>query len=177
MLCIYPSLSTLRLEVSGIEVTRTGSAFLRNFSNSSDRSELVQRLGKVRPDSQPRWGSMSAHQMVCHLSDSFRAAMAEKYISPASTPFKRTVMKWWALWAPLPWPHGVKTRPEMDQKIGGTPPEDFAVDVEALRELMNRFCAWDKDYAPHATLGPLSRQERMRHAYLHVNHHLRQFGT
>jgi len=115
--------------------------------------------------------------MICHLSDSFRASLGEKQISPASTLFKRTLLKWIALWMPLQWPHGVKTRPEMDQRQGGTAPEEFASDLEKLRNLFDRFISWRGEYAPHPILGRLSRTERMRHAYLHMDHHLRQFGA
>ena len=34
-------------------------------------------------------------------------------------------MKWVALYAPIPWPKGVPTRPEMDQYVGGTAPFEF----------------------------------------------------
>ena len=120
---------------------------------------------------------MSPHQMICHLSDSFRASLGEKYISPSSSPFKRTLFKWTALWLPLPWPHGIKTRPEMDQQLGGAPPAAFDSDLDQLRSLFERFCSCQGEFAPHAMLGQMSRNERMRHAYLHMDHHLRQFGA
>jgi len=120
---------------------------------------------------------MSAHQMVCHLSDSFRASLKEKYISPSSAFLKRTLLKWVALWVPLQWPRGIKTRPEMDQRQGGTPPAEFVSDLETLRILLERFCSSQGEFAPHAMLGQMSRKERMRHAYLHMDHHLRQFGA
>jgi hypothetical protein len=120
---------------------------------------------------------MSAHQMICHLSDSFRAALSEKHVSSSSTLFKRTIYKWAALWVPFRWPHGVKTRPEVDQQQGGTRPVEFSSDVENLRILFERFCGWKREFAPHAMFGQLSRTERMRHAYLHMDHHLRQFGA
>jgi hypothetical protein len=33
--------------------------------------ELVDRLQGLRPETRALWGKMNAHQMVCHLSDSF----------------------------------------------------------------------------------------------------------
>jgi hypothetical protein len=86
-------------------------------------------------------------------------------------------MKWAALWVPLPWPHGIKTRPEIDQQRGGTPPAEFASDLEKLRILLERFCASQGEFGPHPMFGQMSRAERMRHAYLHMDHHLRQFGA
>lgn len=150
---------------------------MKTLANLQDRSELLSRLAEVRADSQPRFGTMSAHQMICHLSDSFRSSLGEKYISPSTNLFKRTIYKWIALWAPMRWPVGVKTRPEMDQQVGGTPPVKFDSDLEKLRILFDRFCSCDGSFAPHAMLGKMSRTERMRHAYLHIDHHLRQFGV
>src|SRR5258708_28156192 len=67
--------------------------------------------------------------------------------------------------------------PRLDQHQGGTPPAEFASDLEKLRILFNRFCTSEVEFAPRATLGQMSRSERMRHAYLHMDHHLRQFGA
>jgi hypothetical protein len=150
---------------------------MKTLFNIPDRNEVLDRLHGVRPESQCLWGRMSAHQMICHLSDSFRAALGEKKISQTTTLFKRTIYKWVALWFPFHWPHGIKTRPEMDQHQGGTPPSEFASDLAKLHILFDRFCTSHGEFAPHATLGQMSRSERMRHAYLHMDHHLRQFGA
>jgi hypothetical protein len=149
---------------------------MKSLLNPADREEILGRLSSVRSDSARRWGSMSAPQMICHLSDSFRSALGEKSVSPDTNLFKRTGMKWLALWVFSNWPHGVRTRPEMDQQQGGTPPAEFAADVQQLRVLFDRYCA-AQQYSPHPMMGPMSRTERMRWAYLHMNHHLRQFGV
>jgi len=125
---------------------------MKTLLNDPDRSEVLDRLSRVRSDSPRRWGNMSAHQMICHLSDSFRATLGEKQISSSSTLFKRTIYKWAALWMPLQWPHGIKTRPEIDQQQGGTQPVEFASDVEKLRTLFDQFCGWQGEFAPHAML-------------------------
>jgi hypothetical protein len=154
---------------------------MKTLFNIPDRNEVLDRLTGVRPESQRRWGSMSAHQMICrlicHLGDSFRAALGEKQLSQSTTFFKRTIYKWAALRLPFHWPYGIKTRPEMDQHQGGTPPAEFASDLKKLRILLDRLCNSEGEFAPHATLGQMSRTERMRHAYLHMDHHPRQFGA
>jgi hypothetical protein len=150
---------------------------MKSLSNDRDRNEVLERLAKVRPDRQALWGKMSAPQMICHLSDSFRGALGEKYISPSTSLFNRVVIKNIALWVPLKWPHGRETRPEIDQKLGGTPPAEFASDVEGLRILVKRFSAHEGEFTPHAFFGQMSKSERSRHAYLHMDHHLRQFGA
>ena len=151
---------------------------MKSLRNRNDREEVLGRLMALQPDSTRRWGKMSAHQMVCHLSDSFLTAFGEKEVSPATSLFQRTVVKWIALKSPLRWPPGVKTRPEVDQEIGGTRPTEFRRDVEALSRIVERFTLQPREFAwrPHPTFGALTDEERMRWGYLHMDHHLRQFG-
>jgi hypothetical protein len=66
---------------------------MKTLLNDRDRSDVLRRLSQVSSESQRSWGSMSAHQMICHLGDSFRAALGEKQISSSSTLFKRTLYK------------------------------------------------------------------------------------
>jgi len=151
---------------------------MKSFLNQADKKEILERLSNLRPDGRRRWGKMTPHQMICHLSDSFKFTFGEKEISSISNPFTRSVVKWIALYAPLPWPRGVKTRPEMDQEIGGTPPDDFEGDRRQLLTLIERFTAPAKDvkFCPHPFFGDMSEAEWMRWGYLHCSHHLRQFG-
>ena len=149
---------------------------MKTLAEPSIQQEIKRRLQIVRPESQRRWGRMSANQMVCHLSDSFRRILGEKHAS--SLP-PRKLLKWAALWIPIPWPHGLKTRPEMDQEIGGTCPVNFASDCNELLNLMDRFTcgAPVPRFEPHPMFGQMSRRENMRWGYLHMDHHLRQFGV
>jgi len=151
---------------------------MKTFDCERDFIEIQRRLKTVCPESRRRWGRMTAHQMICHLSDSFLAVTGRKAMSMATGPFQRTVLKWTALYAPLPWPHGVRTRPEIDQGIGGTRPSDFAADVALLEALSVQFTAEINsiDGRPHPIFGPMSRSDWLRWAYLHMDHHLRQFS-
>jgi hypothetical protein len=152
---------------------------MKTVADPSDKEEILRRLHLLRPDTARRWGRMTAHQMLCHLSDSYQAVMGEKKVSPASGVFQRTVMKWVALQVPLPWPHGISTRPEIEQGRGGTLPADFELDRGQVVALTNRFTRADRDFqwSAHAIFGPLNESEWMRWGYLHADHHLRQFGV
>jgi hypothetical protein len=137
---------------------------------------LVGRLGKLH-DKRPRaWGRMTAHEMVCHLGDSFAGVLGERPIAPADTWLNRTVIKYVALHTSLTWPKGTPTRPEVDQTIGGTKPTDFDRDRERVVTLMRRFADPSARYAPHPIFGPLTRDEWMIWGWRHTDHHLRQFA-
>ena len=152
---------------------------MRTLENPRVLRELLDRLGRLRPDSVAQWGRMSAHQMICHLCDSARMAIGERDVSAATGLYQRTLLKWIALYAPLPWPPGIVTRPEVDQVAGGTKPGQFAMDVEMLRVLTARLIEQEAGLAgrAHPIFGPLSRRAWMRWAFLHMDHHLRQFGV
>jgi hypothetical protein len=120
---------------------------------------------------------MSAHQMVCHVADALRMALGTKATSPTGGMFHRTVLKWIVLYVPLRWPRGILTRPELDQYAGGTRPGDFAADVADVEVLLSQVARYRPSHRPpHPLFGHLSHRAWLRWAYLHTDHHLRQFG-
>jgi Protein of unknown function (DUF1569) len=120
---------------------------------------------------------MNVHQMVCHLNDSYQVALTEKPANSVSGLLQRTIIKWVALKAPMHWPKGVPTLPEVEQGKGGSMPVEFRKDTESLQDTLTRFCAQLPRPLPrHAIFGAMSREDWMRWGYLHADHHLRQFG-
>jgi hypothetical protein len=152
---------------------------VKTLARSRDKADILQRLGNVRPQSAARWGRMTAHQMVCHLNDSLRMAAGQKAVSAATGVLQRTFVKWMALYVPVRWPAGIETRPEIDQKLYGTRPADFAADMAELQALVELVTTERQNIArpPHPIFGSLSEAAWLRWAYLHIDHHLRQFGV
>jgi hypothetical protein len=146
--------------------------------DSADMASLDARLSRLSPESQRRWGRMTASQMICHLTDAFVGSLAYGKGKPArpATLFGKTLMKWWAL--NLPWPHGIKTAAAADQERGGTPPTEFESDMARLQSSIKQFRAELPGLAgrSHYFFGPLSAGEWARWGYQHIDHHLRQFG-
>ena len=150
----------------------------RDIANPDQRAAIVARLRRLAPNSPRQWGRMTSHQAVCHLSDSFRSMMSSTPITSIATPLSRTVVKWIALKAPMKWPPGVKTMPEVDQEIGGTKPLEFARDRQELEALIERFAAKQgADMQAHPMFGRMTAMEWRRWGWLHMDHHLRQFGV
>ncbi len=143
------------------------------------RQQIVKRLVALKRDLPPRWGRMNAHQMVCHVSDSFRASMGRKKVSPATGLLQQTAVKWLALYLPVPWPKGVATRPEVEQGLGGTPPAEFIRDRAELVCLIESFSEPNRgfNWHPHPIFGNMCDRQWLRWGYLHTDHHLRQFGV
>ncbi len=79
---------------------------MKNLSSPITKEEIFRRLQAIHPGSERRWGKMSAHQMVCHLNDSYRMFMDEKTVKPAPVPYSRTLLRWIALWTRFGGPEG-----------------------------------------------------------------------
>jgi hypothetical protein len=152
---------------------------VKTLADPQVKQEIVARLRRVEAAAQRRWGKMTAPQMVCHVADAFRAACGERAVSPAKRIPLRRLVKFGALYLPLPWPHGVPTLPEMDQRMGGTPPANFSADIAELQRLLDKFTANPRgfEWPPHPIFPGMSQQDWMRWGYLHTDHHLRQFGV
>jgi hypothetical protein len=106
-------------------------------------------------------------------------AIGRKPVSYASGPLRRTIIKWMALYAPITWRTGILTRPEIDQECGGTKPCDFSADVKDLEALVELIAMQPErvDGRVHPIFGRMSRAAWLRWSYLHMDHHLRQFGA
>jgi hypothetical protein len=150
---------------------------MKSIQNEADRKAILRRIARVRPDTPRRWGRMSAHGMVCHLTDSFEGCLGERPVADRSTLMGRTVTRWLALSTPVPWPRGVPTTPEVDQERDGTPPGDFEADLARLIEITEDFARRiDPASLRHPIFGRMTAGEWGRWAYRHVDHHARQFG-
>ena len=95
--------------------------------------------------------------------------------------FTRTILKWLVL-SGVPAPKGkVETFPELDYaKGGGTPPAELAEDLDALRGSVERFVERASTGEPFVTspaFGKLSPRSYGRLMYVHMHHHLKQFGV
>jgi Protein of unknown function (DUF1569) len=152
---------------------------MKSLNGTESLRELLERLERVTPETARVWGTMTPHQMVCHLNDSFKLSMGERSAVDISTPLTRTVVKWIAIYTPLPWPKGLTTLPEVNQQIGGTAPIEFWRDRDALVRTMTRFSAAERDFewSTHPIFRRMSEREWQRWGYRHADHHLRQFGA
>ena len=152
---------------------------MKTLANPSDKAEVLRRLDSISPGSTRRWGTMTVLEMVCHCGDALRVSMGDRQTQPIGNWMWRVVMKPAALWFPRPWPPGVPTVPECDPRRKGTQPTELAVHLGELHELIGRFTRRPLEYAlqAHPMFGPMTEKEWMRWGYLHLDHHLRQFGA
>ena len=145
---------------------------MKTLRDPKARRSLQGRLNHLRADAPPKWGTMSADQMLRHLNASLRTALGTLDCVPEDTLLTRTAIKWAALFGP--WPKGkVKTNREMNASDA----YDFEREREELGSLIEEVAARDGAWPSHPTFGPMSGWQWRRLEFRHVDYHLRQFGA
>lgn len=149
---------------------------MRNISNVAVLEDLVSRLNRLAPGQQRYWGTMNAHQMALHVGDAIAAVL--KLRPFASKPRRRpaTVSRVLLLHFLPRMPRGIKSG--ADPAATANEPDVFGKDVERAVGLLQRLATASPEMLVdrHPILGPMTRAEWMRYAFLHTDHHLRQFG-
>lgn len=148
---------------------------MRSIFSDNERRRLHRRIDRLVPGAPRRWGRMTAHQMVCHLTDSVESAFDEEPEAPGTGPLSRQPLKWLVLNV-LPWPRGSMQSPE---RLTRRRPSAWPADVRALHDALERLAARDPraEWPTSDVFGKLSRREWGVLLRTHIHHHLKQFGA
>jgi hypothetical protein len=139
---------------------------------------LVERLRALEPETPRRWGTMTAHEMLCHLGDAAEMVLRTRPRVKPVTVRPRPLFKALVLWSPFRPPHGVPTNPQHDPKADGTKPDAFDNDRERAIAALERIASARGELEPvHGMFGPMTVADWHRWAWKHTDHHLRQFGV
>ena len=154
------------------------SGVLKTVANPVVHTSLIARLNSLTPESKRRWGTLTPHEMLCHLGDASEMVLRLRP-RPAPVPMRRRpVVRSLGLWTPLRWPHGWQTNPSHDPRVAGTRPSEFAADLRRAMLTLEKIAAAKADALEpvHGVFGMMSTVDWQRWAFKHTDHHLRQFG-
>ena len=148
---------------------------MRNLGTSGCLDDLVARVQRVTPDSARLWGKMNAQQMLLHLGGASAAALGQKEFVIKPRP-GGAVVRFVLFYLMRRYPR--------DIRVGSNPagravdPSDFDRDRQRVIDLLRAMAAPDASLVPrHPIFGRMSRGSWLRWAYMHTDHHLRQFGV
>ena len=151
---------------------------MKTVRDARVRQSLIARLQNVRPDSTRRWGTLTPHEMLCHLGDASEMALRTRPRPTRVRERRRPLFKALLLWTAIRWPHGVKTNPSHDPRAGGTRPTVFSDDLARTVAALEAIGAASAGLEPfHGLFGAMSVRDWQRWAYKHTDFHLRQFGV
>ncbi|WP_299823078.1 DUF1569 domain-containing protein [uncultured Pontibacter sp.] len=150
---------------------------MENIFNAAVTAELVSRLNKLQPDSQPLWGKMSVSQMLAHCNVTYEMVYEDKH--PRPNPFLKFMLKL------LVKKYVVNEKPYKQNAHTASQfmvPDNKSFEAEKTR-LINYLHKTQQLGEAHFegkdshSFGPLTSQEWNNMFYKHLNHHLNQFGV
>lgn len=150
---------------------------MTNLFDAAVVAEVKDRLARLRPDSEGRWGKMTVAQMMAHCSGAMEDAVGLRF------PHRRFLGR---LIGPLAKKSIIYDEKPMrpnspsDKSLLVTDERDFEVERQRLRKLIDRFAEGGPERCtkhPHSFFGRLTPVEWAGVMYQHLAHHLRQFGV
>jgi hypothetical protein len=152
---------------------------MKNLFDAMVANQVKTRLAQLEPQSERRWGKMTAAQMLAHCSVSMQWAVGE--VVPEKGPLPVRLIG--RLVKPMVFrnedplkknsPTATSLRMEGEER-------DFGKERQRLLELIDQFAAGGAAACtenPHSFFGKMTPEEWAILMYKHLDHHLRQFGV
>jgi hypothetical protein len=150
---------------------------MKSVFDQQDVDELMNRIQKLSPDSQPQWGKMSVGQMLAHCNVTYEMVYTDKH--PKATGIKRFLLKTF-LKNPVcnekPYPKNSRTAPQFlitTERVFETEKGRL---IDFIRQTQENGKAYFEGRESNS-FGSLTAQEWNNMFYKHLDHHLNQFGV
>lgn len=149
---------------------------MKTIFDGVTHEELIERIGRLTPESERLWGKMTASQMMEHTARALEMATGQK---PMKQMFLGKLIGWAVkpgFISERPMPKNAPTGPSL--KIQNDP--DFEPTRDKLKGLITDFYGLGEsgtDGNIHGFFGSLTGKQWGETQYKHVDHHLQQFGV
>jgi hypothetical protein len=154
---------------------------MKNIFDRTVSDELIARIDRIAPTTQPKWGRMNAAQMLAHCSKPYDTLYDAEYRKryPPHTGLMRLLLNWFVkplVVGPKPYKPNTRTAPSYvvaDERV-------FANERDKLVGYLNKVQVLgrsDFEGKLSYSFGPLTADEWNTLFYKHLDHHLQQFGV
>jgi hypothetical protein len=150
---------------------------LPNIFNKSVTDEMIARINKLKADTKPKWGKMSAPQMLAHCNVTYEMVYENKHPKPNF--FMKFILKTFVkniVVGEKPYKRNSQTAPAFLI----TDSRDFDLERKRLIGYLNQTQQLGEesfDNKESHSFGKLSKVEWNNMFYKHLDHHLTQFGV
>ena len=149
---------------------------MKNLFDIDTYKEITDRINKLTPQTENKWGKMDVAQMMAHCLEAFKVPVSEKELPRM---FIGRLIGWMMkskLYNESPWKKSLPTAPNFIIKDT----RDFEVEKKKLLsilEVFNTKNATGIGDKIHPLFGKLTAEQWGKSMYKHLNHHLEQFGV
>ena len=149
---------------------------MKNLFDTDAYKEIADRVNKLTPQSQRKWGKMDVAQMLAHTAEAFKVPLSEKKLPRM---FLGRLLGWMIkskLYNDSPWKQNLPTSPNFiikDERV-------FEAEKRQLSELIDKFYKAGPEGIskfPHPFFGKFTPDQWGKSMYKHLDHHLHQFGV
>ena len=150
---------------------------MKNVFQLSDKTEILERIHKLTPNTQRKWGKMTVAQMLAHLNVSYEMIYEDKH--PKSNFLMGLILKYLVknmVVNEKPYKQNGQTAPAFIIKDD----KDFETEKNRLIDYINKTQELGEAYfngKESHSFGALNKTEWNNMLYKHLNHHLTQFGV
>lgn len=138
--------------------------------------EIINRVNKLSPSTQRKWGKMNVDQMLAHCSVGMQTATGEKILQSGF--FLKLIGPLFKAQTTNEKPFRKESPTHPGFIVGNT--EGFEKEKQKLIGLINKFHQGGEAKCttnPYVFFGKLSPTQWSSLMYKHLDHHLRQFGV
>ncbi len=151
---------------------------MKNLFDATVAHQVKTRLAKLEPQSERRWGRMTAPQMLAHCSMSMQWAVGETVPEKAALPARLMgrLVKPMVLRNDDP----LRKNSPTAKALVVADERDLDRERNQLSGLIDKFAAGGAAGCtrnPHSFFGRMTPDEWAILMYKHLDHHLRQFGV
>lgn len=150
---------------------------LPNIFSKEVNDSIISRIEKLQPSTTPKWGKMSASQMLAHCNVTYEMAFEDTIPRPGF--IKKLLLNLFVKKSVLnekPYPKNSPTAPQFQIKED----KNFTKEKQRLIDYINKthsLGANHFDGKESHGFGNLSADEWNNMFYKHLQHHLEQFGV
>ncbi|MFB9275527.1 DUF1569 domain-containing protein [Cohnella cellulosilytica] len=149
---------------------------MKSIFDRDHTTEILERIDRLTPQSQPQWGKMNAAQMLAHCSAFQEIASGASFQKRGWLGILIGGFVKSTFYNDKPTPRNMSTFPELVV----TDKRDFEQEKQVLKQKIDLFQRNGPEGCtthPHAFFGKLTPEQWGIGVYKHLDHHLRQFGV
>jgi hypothetical protein len=151
---------------------------MKNLFDATVANQVKTRLQKLEPQSERRWGKMTAAQMLAHCSVSMQWAVGE--VVPEKGALLARLMGRLVKPMVLRNDDPMRKNSPTAKDLIVADERDFGKERDRLSGLISKFAAGGAPECtrnPHSFFGRMTPEQWAVLMYKHLDHHLRQFGV
>ncbi|TAL40663.1 MAG: DUF1569 domain-containing protein [Chitinophagaceae bacterium] len=146
---------------------------VKSLFDNTVKQDIVNRINKLTPQSQPLWGKMNAGQMLAHCQMPIGVALGDHKLKRTFIGFLFGPVAKKILYNDKPFKRHLPT----DKSFIMKEPKDFEKEKMKLLDMLNRFIEINMIDEPHPFFGRLTKEQWSIGSWKHLDHHLQQFGV